>query len=238
MKLDVLVVAAHPDDAEIAIGGTLLLLKKAGAKVGVVDLTRGEMGSRGDQAHRDAETAEATSLLGLDLRTSLELPDSRVQVTPEARESLAALFRKHKPEVVIGHHTSDLHPDHVAAGQLTKDAWYLSGLRRLAKQARQEPHRPAHLYHFFGHLAAEPTLVVDVGAVWEQKEALIRCFNSQLTPENENDRGEHFLFGADILERVRTKARYWGELISAKLGEPLLHQGPLTVNDPLRRWLA
>ena len=238
MKLDVLVVAAHPDDAEIAVGGTLLRLKAAGAKIGIVDITRGEMGSRGTQADRDAETAAADKVMQLDLRENLGQPDSRVQVTIEAREALAGIFRRLQPDVVIAHHTGDLHPDHVAAGQLAQQAWYLSGLRRLAEQNAQTPRRPPHLFHFFGHLATEPSLVVDVGAVWDAKEQLIRCYNSQLVPDGPDDDGKHFLFGSNILERVRTKARYWGEQIGALLGEPLLHQGPLPVDDPLRRWLS
>ena len=237
MKIDVLVVAAHPDDAEIAVGGTLLRLKQAGAKIGVVDVTRGEMGSRGSQADRDAETAAANKVLGLDLRENLGQADSRVEVTIEAREKLAEIFRRLQPDVVLAHHTEDLHPDHVAAGKLAKEAWYLSGLRRLAEQNSQAPHRPPHLFHFFGHVATNPTMVVDVGSVWETKEELIRCYNSQLVPDGPGDEGKHFLFGSNILERVRTKARYWGEQIGALLGEPLLHQGPLPVDDPLRAWL-
>lgn len=238
MKLDVLAIAAHPDDAEIGIGGTLLKLKAAGAKIGILDITRGEMGSRGTQADRDAETAAADKVLDLDVRLNLGQPDSRVQVTVEAREALAGHLRRLQPDVVIAHHPNDLHPDHVAAGELAKAAWYLSGLRRLAEQAGETPRRPPHLYHFFGHVADNPTLVVDVGEVWEAKERLIQCYHSQLVPDGADDDGKHFLFGSNILERVRTKARYWGELISAQLGEPLLHQGPLPVDDPLRRWLS
>ena len=238
MKLDCLVVAAHPDDAEIGIGGTLLRLKRAGAKIGIVDLTRGEMGSRGSRQDRDAETAAADRVLQTDVRLNLQQPDSRVQVSVEAREELAGIFRRHAPDVVIAHHVDDLHPDHVAAGQLAKEAWYLSGLRRMAEAAGETARRPPHLFHFFGHLATSPTLVVDVGEVWQQKEELIRCYNSQLVPDGDQDEGKHFLFGADILERVRTKARYWGEQIGAQLGEPLLHAGPLPVNDPLRQLLA
>ena len=133
MNLDVLVVAAHPDDAEISLGGTLLRLVRAGRRVGVVDLTRGELGTRGERADRDAETAAATELLGLAVRTNLELPDGRVVADVAARESLAACIREHAPDVLICHHTEDLHPDHAAAGKLGREAWYLAGLARLAE---------------------------------------------------------------------------------------------------------
>ena len=234
MKLDVLVVAAHPDDAEISIGGTMLRLSRAGKKVGVVDLTRGEMGTRGTAADRARETEAASVLLGLAVRHNLELPDGRVEVTIEARERLAAILRDHQPDVLLAHSSDDLHPDHCAAGELARAAWYLSGLAKLGAEAGDRPaRRPQRLYHFMGHVPFEPTFVVDIGDVWEEKQALVRCYASQLTPNDERDRGAHFLFGADILARMETKARTYGERIGVRYGEPLLHRGPLPCFDPL-----
>jgi bacillithiol biosynthesis deacetylase BshB1 len=236
MKLDVLVVAAHPDDAEISLGGTLLRMVRAGRHVGVVDLTRGEMGTRGERADRDAETAAATELLGLAVRVNLGLPDGRVVADVAARESLAACIREHAPDVLICHHTEDLHPDHVAAGTLGREAWYLSGLNRLAEEAGGAgAHRPARLLHFMGHLAFEPTFVVDITSVWEEKLEVVRAYASQISPAESGDDGSHFLFGADILERMQNKARYFGEKIGVRFGEPLLHVGPLPMEDPLLR---
>ena len=234
MKLDLLVVAAHPDDAEISVGGTLLHLARAGRKVGVVDLTRGEMGTRGTASDRARETEAANAILGLSIRHNLELPDSRVEATIEARERLAAIVREHQPDVLLAHHVDDLHPDHRKAGELARAAWYLSGLSRLASNAKASPaHRPKRLYHFMGHVPFEPTFVVDIGPVWEDKVRLVRCYASQLVPADSRDRGEHFLFGADILARMETKARTYGERIGVRYGEPLLHLGPLPCFDPL-----
>jgi bacillithiol biosynthesis deacetylase BshB1 len=237
MKLDVLVIAAHPDDAEISVGGTMLRLTRAGKKVGIVDLTRGEMGTRGSVEDRERETRAANKLLNLAVRHNLELPDGRVEVTIDARERVAALIREHEPDVLLAHQTEDLHPDHRAAGELARLAWYLSGLARLSSEtrtARPKPaRRPLRLYHFMGHLAFEPTFVVDIGPVWEEKLALVRCYSSQLEPANAADKGQHFLFGADILARMETKARTFGERISVRYGEPLLHRGPLPCLDPL-----
>lgn len=238
-SLDVLVVAAHPDDAEISMGGTILRLLEAGAKVGVVDVTRGEMGTRGSQADRDAEAEAATKTMGLSARFNLGLPDARVEVSVPHREALAALFRQTTPDVVIAHHVEDMHPDHAATGQLAQQAWYLSGLRRLAEQSgKGSAHRPKHLFHFLSHRNTEPSLVVDVTSVWEQKLAAVRCYGTQLKPQDASDRGEHFLFGSDIEERMTTKARFFGEKISVRYGEPLVHQGPLPVDHALTRWLA
>jgi bacillithiol biosynthesis deacetylase BshB1 len=230
--VDVLVVAAHPDDAEISVGGTLLRFVDAGRSVGIVDMTRGEMGTRGTAEDRGAETAAANALLGVAARENLELPDGRVEVTLEAREALARVIREHRPRLVLAHHEVDLHPDHAATGRLAREAWYLAGLRRLAERDGGPPaYRPPRLMHFMSHVAFEPTVVVDIGPVWERKLALVRCYATQLAPQGAEDRGEHFLFGSDIEQRVETKARTWGERIGATYGEPLVASAPLAVED-------
>jgi bacillithiol biosynthesis deacetylase BshB1 len=232
MPLDVLAIAAHPDDAEISLGGTLLKLAEAGQRVGVLDLTRGEMGTRGSQAERDAETAAANRVLRLAWRGNLELPDSRVTVTLESRERLARILREHAPRLVFAQHVEDLHPDHAACGVLAREAWYLAGLARVAERDGGGPaRRPRFLFHYMGHVPFEPTLVVDVSAVWERKVELVRCYASQLAPRGAGDRGQHLLFGADILARSETRARYYGERIGVRYGEPLLHRGPLPAPD-------
>jgi bacillithiol biosynthesis deacetylase BshB1 len=234
VKLDVLVVAAHPDDAEITMGGTLLMLARAGRRLGVVDLTRGELGTRGSAGERERETRAASEMLGLALRENLGLPDGRVSAGLEPRERLAALVRRHAPQIVFAHHEQDLHPDHAAAGRIAREAWYLAGLSRLAAEAgAAAAHRPPRLYRFMGHVPFEPTFVVDVGAVFEEKRALVRCYASQLRPEGEDDDGRHLLFGADILQRMETRARFFGERIGRLYGEPFLHEGPLPCEDPL-----
>jgi bacillithiol biosynthesis deacetylase BshB1 len=228
MKLDALIIAAHPDDAEISVGGTILRMVGAGKRVGVLDLTRGEMGTRGTREERDTETANATELLGLTWRSCLNLPDARVVADLGTREALAGILRQTSPDLVIAHHTEDLHPDHAAAGRLAREAWYLSGLKRLEIDGVDAPaNRPRRLVHFQGHVAFEPTWVVDISPVWERKVEVIRCYASQLNPADDKDRGEHLLFGADIVARAESKARYWGERIGAGFGEPLLHVGPL-----------
>lgn len=234
MKLDALVIGAHPDDAEISMGGTILRLKAAGKMVGIVDVTRGELGTRGDRETRARETAAADEVMGIDVRHNLDLPDGRVVATVEAREALAALLRDHRPDLVFAHHVEDLHPDHIATGRLAREAWYLAGLSRLAEQAGEAAaHRPRRLFHFLSHVAAEPAFVVDITPVWEEKVRLVRCYASQITPRDERDRGDHFLFGADILQRMETKARYFGEKIGSGFGEPLVHLGPIPFADSL-----
>jgi len=242
--LDVLAVAAHPDDAEISAGGTLLRFAERGLRVGVLDLTRGEMGTRGSREQRAQEAERASAVLGLAWRGNLDLPDGRLVNGIAEREALAAVIRAHRPRLVLAHHTEDLHPDHVAAGLMSRAAWYLSGLARLAEMGDgPQAHRPARILHFQGHLLFDPTMVMDISAVWERKVEAIRCFASQLearspspeagSREEAADTGAHFLFGSDILARAETKARFWGEKIGVAHGEPLLHIGPLPADDAL-----
>ena len=219
-KLDLLVIAAHPDDAEISVGGTLARLVAAGARVGVLDITRGALGSRGTRADRDAEAAAATALLGLAWRGNLDQPDGRVEATVAAREELARHLRRLAPDVVLAHHEEDPHPDHVASGRLAREAWYLSGLRRLAEQdGGAAARRPGRLARFMSHRRGE-------------------AYGSQLRPEDPSDDGRHFLYRADILERMETKARAFGEAIGVRYGEPLLCEEPLGAADPLLRLLV
>jgi len=232
MKLDALIIGAHPDDAEIAMGGTILRLQDAGKRVGVLDITRGEMGTRGSMQDRDAETAAATKLLGLAYRGNMNLPDGRVVNDVPTREALALRLRDLQPDLVLTHHCEDLHPDHATVGRMTREAWYLSGLKRLAELDGGPPaKRPTRLLHYLGHVAFDPTLVVNIDAQWERKLEVIRCYASQIQPAGQGDQGAHFLFGSDILSRAETRARYFGELISAHYGEPLLHEGPMGVED-------
>lgn len=233
MKLDLLVIGAHPDDAEISMGGTILRWATAGKRVGVLDVTRGEMGTRGTVEDRDAETARATELLGLAWRGNLEQPDGRVEASIEAREALARVLREQAPDVLIAHHPTDHHPDHAATGRLAREAWYLSGLKRLAEMdGGGEARRPGRLFHFMSHIPFEPTLVIDITPVWEQKVEAVKAYASQLDATCPGDDGAHFLSGSNILQRMETKARTYGELIKVRYGEPLFSSGPLACPDP------
>jgi LmbE family N-acetylglucosaminyl deacetylase len=170
--------------------------------------------------------------LGLAWRGNLELADSRVQSTHESRERLARILREHRPRLVLAQHVDDLHPDHATAGLLAREAWYLSGLARIAERdGGPAAYRPQFLLHYMGHVPFEPTLVVDVSTEWERKVELIRCYRSQLAPRDARDQGQHLLFGADILSRAETRARYYGERIGCAFGEPLLAKGPLPFTE-------
>lgn len=231
-RLDALVIGAHPDDAEFAVGGTILRWKQAGKRVGILDLTRGERGSRGDVELRAAETARANEVMELDLRINLEQPDARLENRVELRERVASILREHRPEVVLTHHDEDLHPDHVAAASIVREAWFLAGLSKLFSPGDPVT-RPRRLYHFPGHLHVDASVVVDVEPVWKRKLALLRCYESQLEAPEPGEPGAHLLAGGDVLVRLKNRARYWGERVGYVYGEPLIHRGALPAGDLL-----
>ncbi len=237
MTLDLLVVAAHPDDAEISVGGILLLAKDAGLSTGVLDLTAGERGTRGSRETRAAEAAAASAALGLDHRGNLDLGDTRLTDDLASREALAAELARLAPTTVLTHVPSghrfsrDRHPDHVAAGDLVRTACYLSGLTGLTCLAA---HRPERLLHFPSNELGEPDLIVDVSPVWERKLAAIRCYASQLGSRGDADApdpGTHLPGGSDIVERIEARSRLWGERIGARHGEPLLLERALGLDS-------
>lgn len=229
---DVLVLGPHPDDVEIAVAGTILLLRAAGRTVTVVDFTRGEKGSRGTVAERDAEATAATAKLGLHERHNLGLPDTGVRLDDASTNLLVAALRSGRPQVLLSPHAHDVHPDHTAAAQLTERAFFFAGLRNYEPQLGP-PHRPRLFLRYPGNQPVEPTLVVDISTVAEGKAKVVGCYRSQLKPPDKT----HLFLGLDVLERAQVRDRFYGSRIGAEAGEPFWHDGPLPVQD-LQFWFA
>ncbi|MDF1797844.1 MAG: bacillithiol biosynthesis deacetylase BshB1 [Planctomycetota bacterium] len=222
--LDLLVVAAHPDDAEISVGGTILVARALGLRVGVLDLTSGEAGTRGSRQERNAETEFASRRLDLTWRGNLDLGDAHLTNDVPSRKALAMALAQLRPTTVLGHTAEDLHPDHAAAGALCRDACFLAGLTKFVDGPA---HRPRRLLQFLSHEVRDPDFVVDVSAVWPRKLEAIRSYASQLTPKDGSDPGEHLPTGSDIVGSAEAKARFWGARIGVAYGEALLSPRPL-----------
>ena len=224
--LDTLVIVAHPDDAEISVGGTILALKKAGQKVGVIDLTNGEPTPFGSPEIRSLETAEATKILNLDFRANLGLPNRAIEPTLEARATLAGWIRKLKPKLLITHHWEDSHPDHVAASSLVDAARFWGKLSKTSLPG--SPHHAKFvLYAPSIHLrqVTKPDIVIDISPYLETKMAACRAYYSQLVqgrPEG--------AFGP--LGDIQAQARFWGWAIQAQYGEPLFSREALGIEHP------
>ncbi len=213
MQLDVLVVAPHPDDAELGAAGAILQLKAAGKRVGVLDLTSGEPTPHGSVETRRAETAAATEILGLDWRDNLELPNRSLEPTLDARRKLAEVFRLLRPDWILAPYWEDAHPDHIAATQLIEAARFWSKLSK-TDMAGERWH-PSRVYHYYCvHLRQlpQPAFVLDISEHWEGKASAIACFQSQFVVGRRETPG--------FLERVRDEAAFWGKMIGCAYGEP------------------
>lgn len=236
MKLDVMAVGAHPDDVELACGGTLALLAAAGRRVGIVHLTRGEMGTRGTPEQRRREAENAADILGADLMAILDCGDGELRRGPDEEDSLIELLRRHRPDLVLSPPATDRHPDHGRAQELTKAACYYAGLTHRAPE-RGEPHRPAAVFQYMQHDVFEPAFVVDISEVWEQRQEAVAAYRSQVFPGQEDperaDEAPTKIASEEFWRNLETRARHFGFLVGAEFGEPFGGRGPLAVRDPM-----
>lgn len=219
--LDALVVAPHPDDAELGLGGTIIRLIEQGWSLGILDLTSGEPTPLGTPARRAAETAAANALLGHPWRGNLGLPNRSLEPSLLHRRALAAVFRRVRPRLIFAPYWEDAHPDHLAATRLVEDARFWSKLTK--SDIPGEPFHPARiLYYFSVHLkiVERPSLVIDITDQLDAKVAALRCYRSQLV-ENQ-PQGQ-----PGVIESVCDRTRYWGHFIGVGHGEPLASREPI-----------
>lgn len=238
MAVDVLAVCAHPDDAELGCAGLLLRCQAAGARVGVVDLTGGELGSRGNAALRAEERARATAILGLDVRLDLGLPDGFLERTVEYRTRLVEVIRSERPRMLVGPYWEDHHPDHVATSLLMKDAWWFAGVAKHPGGAAA--HRPEAMLFSLSRYAARPSLIVDVSGQFATKARAVACYASQLHRARPADAApgadgepETYLSRSDFLAAWEGRHRYYGRMIGAEFGEAYLTRNPVPVSNPM-----
>ena len=228
--LDVLAVMAHPDDAELLCGGTLIKSAGRGKRVGVLDLTAGEMGSSGTVATRAREAAAASGQIGLAARMCAELPDAQLENDHHARLTVIAHLRALRPRIVITHWKTGRHRDHRIASQLVRDACFLSGLKKI--DLPSEPFRPSKLVYAtaFREDAAPPDFVVDVTEQMERKLDVISLYNSQF--DGVTQAGEVFPAGErPLLEQIRAKMAHYGSLIRVRYGEPFRVDEAMEVDE-------
>jgi bacillithiol biosynthesis deacetylase BshB1 len=229
---DVLGVCAHPDDAELVMGGTLAAEAARGRRVALLDLTRGESGSRGDAATREREALDAARILGVAHRESLGLPDARLVPGADERDRVVAALRRLRPRVVVTQYWEQRHPDHAAAGRLVYDACFVAGLRnyRADLGAAWRPLKVVYALSMTEAAETAPTFVVDISATWTTKLRAIQAFASQFTPAD----GETVRLPFDRFQQaVELTARRHGQRIGVEYGEGFLTREPLRVDDLL-----
>lgn len=230
MQLDVMAFGAHPDDVELFAGGTLAKLAKLGYSTGIVDLSRGEMGTRGTARARAKEAKEAARILGVRVRENLNLGDGRIPVSAEARLRVIEVLRKYRPDVVIVHHWDDKHPDHVNTSRLVTEAAHHAGLAKI--RTGHERFRPNAVLYFMLPAHLVPTFVVDVSEVAELRIAAIRAHRSQLFDPARNE-PETYLSQPDFLEHVENVISFYGTMIGRRKGEGFYVRGVPEVLDPV-----
>jgi bacillithiol biosynthesis deacetylase BshB1 len=234
MKIDVMAIGAHPDDIELACGGTVIRLVSQGRKVGLVDLTEGELGTRGSKDIRAKEATDAARILGVAFRKNLNLQDGNIELTMDNRVSLIRLLRQHRPDILLFPHWLERHPDHEHAHRLCREAWFYSGLEKIPTQddngTIQQPFRPRSYYHFMQSYEFIPSFVVDISEQFERRTEAVLAFKSQFYDPNSDER-ETALSSPDFLELLRTRHEYFGDRIGRKYGEPFFSVNMLGITD-------
>jgi bacillithiol biosynthesis deacetylase BshB1 len=227
MNLDILAIAAHPDDVEQTCGGTLIRMAEKGYRAGVLDLTAGDMGTRGTPELRIEESESAAAQMLLAWRGNMRMPDARLENTLTARMSLAVKLREVRPRVVILPYWEGRHPDHYTACRLGYEACFLSGLKKLEEYS--EPHRPFKILYSSVYANVTPSFVVDISAQFERRMAALLSYRSQygaveagagLFPDEE-----------EIRDRLGAVARFYGNLIGVRYGEPFVVKEAMSVDD-------
>ena len=222
MNLDVLIFAAHPDDAELSMGGTIVRFTSKGLSIGVVDLTKGEMSTRGNTSLRAKETKAASKILKLKVRENLNLQDGNITVSKESLKKVVRLIRKYKPKIVFAPYFNDRHPDHIDASNLVKRAVFKSGLEKFKtsnESKSQHPIRPKNFFYYMQTYLFEPSVIVDISDYFETKMKAVLSFKSQFyNPSLKKE--ETFISRPEFLEYIEARARFFGFQIGKIYGEP------------------
>jgi bacillithiol biosynthesis deacetylase BshB1 len=228
-QVDVLGIAAHPDDIELICGGTLIRAHMLGRSTGILDLAAGEMASRGTTELRAKEAQKAARVMGVAVRENLGLPDGGIQNTPETRAKVALVIRRLKPKIVVTHSQHGRHPDHPIVAQLVRDACFVAGLKKI--ESKVAPHRPLKVLHAlsFREDNQKPTFVVDITDAFEKKLEAIGCYKSQFGDAVQA--GEVYPNGEPLHDLIRHHAAHYGSLIRCRYGEPFYTTETMRVDD-------
>jgi len=227
--VDILAIAAHRDDVELTCAGTLIRAAGFGRSTAVIDLTAGELGTRGSAEIRGEEASRAAAVMGLSARENLGLPDGGVTNTPETRTRLAVAIRRFRPAVVIAPSMRGKHPDHTVSSQLIRDACFVAGLSKVASDV--PVFRPRKIIHCLAYREdnVKPTFVVDISDVFEQKLEAIRCYSSQF--DEAVQAGEVYPNGEPLYDIIRHQAAHYGSLIRTRYGEPFYTTETMRADD-------
>jgi N-acetylglucosamine malate deacetylase 1 len=232
MYLDVLIFAAHPDDAELAMGGTIAKLTGNDIKVGIIDLTKGELGTRGTVEIRQKEAFLAAGILKVSLRENLLIPDGDIERKKENLMKVIMSIRKYRPKIIFAPYFNDRHPDHIHTSRLVKEAMFATGLAKLKtfdKEAAQNAYRPRKLYYYMQTYQFEPSFIVDISDCFETKMKAVQCYESQFhNPRSKEP--ETFISRPEFIHYIESRAQVFGFQIDKKYGEPFFCEEKIELN--------
>ena len=234
LKLDILVLPVHPDDAELGCAGTILKHIELGKKVGIADMTRGELGTRGSAEIRDSESGVAAGILGLAVRENIGLPDGFFQNTQECQLKVIQVIREYQPEIIITNAYHDRHPDHGRASELVEAAAFLSGLRKIETYSPtrlQEAWRPSLVLHFIQDNYIRPDILIDITDNWKNKVESIAAFKSQFYSPDEDSEPQTYISSPEFIQIVEARAREFGKSIGVKYAEGFTSKKILGVDN-------
>ena len=231
-EIDVLAIFAHPDDVELTVGGTLLKMKSLGYRTGALDITRGEMGTRGTVETRAKESEDAARILKLDVRENLGLPDGHVFVTDDERAKLVRVLRRLRPKILLTHQLDDPHPDHNHIASLVREAARLASMQKYDSDFGQARTAAPIVAHNVFSQRVTPSFIVDISDFMEEKTAAIRAHASQFY-NPDSDEPETRLTGKGFIAELENRSRYFGSLIGTAAGEPFFVREALNVEDPI-----
>jgi bacillithiol biosynthesis deacetylase BshB1 len=217
MELDILIFAAHPDDAELSMGGAIAKLTAEGYKVGLVDLSRGELGTRGTPELRLKEAEEASRILNLTHRENLGFKDGNLKYNEEHLHALIRKIREFRPKILFAPYFNDRHPDHIGVGNLVKEAFFFSGLPKIV--TGQDAYRPGRLFYYMQTYEFKPSFIVDISETFETKMNAVRAYKSQFYNPN-SDEPETFISQPNFLKFLEARAKVYGFKIGKDYGEP------------------
>jgi bacillithiol biosynthesis deacetylase BshB1 len=232
LQLDILAIAAHPDDVELSVGGTLIKLARMGYKTGAIDMTRGESGTRGTPEIRAAEAERAAQALELSVRENLDLGDAHLWVNEESRVKIVRALRRLRPRVVFTQFWDDPHPDHAHTSQLVREACHISGLAKYDRESGQERWRPSCVAYFLFPRTVTPSFIVDISETHERKWEAIRAHASQFFNPGATE-PESRVSAQAFLSEIEARDSYFGAMIGVERGEAFFIRQALNVDDPI-----
>ena len=228
--VDILAFGSHPDDAELGCGGTLYKLKQLKYRTAIVDLTEGELGSRGTVEQRYKEAAEAARILNLDYRTNVKLPDGEISASVENRHRIIEIIRRTRPKLILAPYHEDRHPDHAHASQLISEAWFYAGVKKVLPEF--PPHRPYRILYYMAKYEFKPSFIIDISDTYATKFKALAAYQSQFyNPEWPEQ--QTFISSQWFLDSLEFRARHYGWMAGVKYGEPFWIRESMAIDDPL-----